>query len=121
MKRNLIVLIVGFFIFCPSFLLAKRQAHWHNKKWNTQMKLPDQEDMFDAFISDDSRNITLEFYERLGNVVICVLDSNKQVVYSEEISIIDAMCHNIPFSFPLKKDYSISITDGYNHAYGCFD
>ncbi len=113
MKR-LIALVMACLISIP--VLAKREIHFAGD-WNITRKSINSNIPIKGNIEETTGELTLEFAEDLGDIVVTVTDASGKTVYQETVTTGNTPTWTV-FLDESVQNGTVSITDGINLVYG---
>lgn len=112
MTKKLIVAVA--LILCSWTVFAKK-VHWKGK-WAIKQSI---ESTFPIIgnIEETTRELTLEFMEDLGDVVVTVTDASGKTVYQETVSTGNTPNWTVTLDESVQNG-TVTVTDGVNLVYG---
>ena len=113
MKR-LIALVIACLISIP--VLAKREIHFAGD-WNITRKSINSNIPIKGNIEETTGELTLEFAEDLGDIVVTVTDASGKTVYQETIVTGNTSNWTVNLDEPVQNG-TVTVTDGVNLVYG---
>lgn len=97
-------------------VLAKREIHFAGD-WNITRKSINSNIPIKGNIEETTGELTLEFAEDLGDIVVTVTDASGKTVYQETIATGNTSNWTVNLDEPVQNG-SVSITDGINWIHG---
>lgn len=113
MKR-LIALVMACLISIP--VLAKREIHFAGD-WNITRKSINSNIPIKGNIEETTGELTLEFAEDLGDIVVTVTDASGKTVYQETIATGNTSNWTVNLDERVQNG-TVTVTDGVNLVYG---
>lgn len=110
MKKSITVVLFAFCMAFPSF--ARRSVFLSIR--NHVVKKSIEVIPIEAFIDDETKELSLEFMVDLGMLYVTVSDQNGNIVYADVVNAVSNLPVNISLDKNLEGEFVLSITDSEN-------
>lgn len=114
--KSILSILIGFFLFTPSFLFAQNKIHI-NDKWEQES---DRSIIPVPQLSIDSEAIYIFTEMPLGNVDIAIIDVSGNTLYSNTFNISSNAYYFIPISHLAEGEYTIILSQERKYTTGYF-
>lgn len=108
MRKSITVILLAFCVVLPSFALTRKIDLKNGKR---PIKRSIEIIPINAFIDDETKELSLEFTTDLGMLYVTVSDQNGNMVYTDVVDATSGLPVNISLDKDLEGEFVLSITD----------